>query len=614
LWERYQFREKGSTLNLNYRLHKTMRQRQTHCDEVNMDLTDNMRERARKAGILTDLDCPLANYLHTKNLYNDLDPYSTTIPFYSDNVLGGDDGDDGNDIGEEDDDDAKGQSLEELQQNLTSHLHNIDSIHDIREDVLQDREFQSMYDGDFEEFEQNQASITRQFKKMKCIAVRPNEIADPQRVVRNDVHHVDDFQFGHCLWRPLKLIAKHCDWNFGKDAIRLNCAVQRGSAVVKYRLTWKYHYVYRISATRNDSYFCIGIKFAHVPLIEALRGRIWVPELDPSNEFVVLRRSGSVGVFDSFHKLNWVDIKNLLNYWRHFTDSHLCNWDDWRACTQAYSDEECKSARSLYQAAHCPLLGDHSNLKKNIDAVMRKQRLGGGIKCLSCNKTVGWFDKHSICLEEFEEVDNVTSQLLTRYLFGRFMSTDVEVREHDDPLHISKRSPTSDAYETIQKSPHFWGLFLHKVFVRFVHRQLQDNEDAVYNCRDENGFKQLSMHLPSWMCMLNGMMEDTIACIPPDQRENVKAETAVMDLFKVLSQLFIMPKKYGDLLGSTELVAPLSSQEMQEIFLEREFAVRLKCYWVSDEICDWHAMMYIWTELWAQITIDPQLWTFIHKL
>ena len=633
-WDRYRFRETSPRMNLKYRLNKFLRDNQLKSDLVHLTAANRMRKRILAPGrpfsdgLSLTLDCPVSNEYQRIGIFHLIDEDALDINIPSENEVQYD---------------AQQESIRSGLREMLMGFQDFDRKDAVNDDNTDRDDNWNIVTAD-DEFEFDQTKLKRRFSKLEAIAFSEKQSADG--IDRSDEQKVSDAQCDPPVhssnpfacrwvkrnveyvlnWNPIhELRLKSTDFNFGADWIRLRTEVRERRFVQSstdatdettsyeirhlYRMTWKYHTLFRITTHHSDHCLAIWMKMAAPPDVEERRGpRDWQTVSVVPQYLQQFMSNGKIGLFLNNVVHEREDVDNLVRHWKYFSSSHQIPSDEYVGIRSDFCDEEKNEAMAAFQLTICPVMQLHSRLVADINELMAGYRKGEKRRCLSCEQYFGIFDSHSLCLGDSEEVDNISKHVFDRLrLKGVHLQKTGSVVIVKDPIRSRIDTP---GRTVIQEDREFWGSFVLAVYMQMVRWLQRFKKNEFVNCRVDADYKKLVCPVTNALRLFDIAMEITRKRFSRNPLNCSTKREAIRKLISAVSNLFIMPRSIQRELRSLQQTRKISRHRRLKIWKRDDFCLRFRHHFVVTEICSCKFVIDILSNYSQEIYGARKLWHF----
>ena len=613
-WTRYKLREESPRLRISARQQKYLVANQKKRDRKNMALPNELRKEFHRKGISLQIKCPLSNQFQRRNVYiRRARKHRDYISFRDEDIL------ESSDVSDEEDLDIRFDENEEKRSNLHAHLHGILDVIQDEEDEIELHSHENVLEdsdsGADEEYDCDvNAALSRKFTHLLSVA-----FAGPRtEIVRSNIPQQErQFEIDGITWTPFKLKLHGSEWLFGRSWMRLTTYVARGQPArwIKYKLSWNYKLLSKITMHRNGSAYGILMKMAGPPKIEKLKSKRWVDTHLPT-ALRVLQLHGKISIWLSDEAVTEQSLIELITKYKYFTRFHQVEYNEYQRIPTAYSDAERRAAMNAYRGSRTPLLSLHSVLVDDIEKILKFMRLGGQYKCASCMDEYGWFERHSICMDGGEEVHNISQNLLDKLLWGNYTESNCDLRIVPDPAEdTNSQNGPSIPQSVIAEDPVLWGAFLHTIHMFCVEFLKNERHDAFMNCRVDCDWAKMTIPVRDWLRLLDKSMCHVLEVQGAKRVEGKSNEEYIESIFQVVSRLFIIPIDFSQYLGSADALLNTTRDDRDDLYGDPNFAVRFRHHYIQGSAAHATELIFMMTELWEEIGDDvPEFkWSFHHS-
>ena len=619
-WDRYRFRETSPRMNLEYRLRKFLRLNQFKTDIHNLNAANRMRKRilnpnrANSSRLSFQLPCRLSNEYQKLDLFADINPSAQYINFA------------------DPDDAVIDETTERLRANLSQRLAGLetedfafDRHNPIHEEELKEENAWDSFDGN-DDFEFDQSKLIRRFHQLITFAFAQDNVASVSidEECQSPIHQGNHFECKwidtddrscHIRWKPLSRIQiRASDFNFGADFIRLTTVVHSISPTteqtekIMFRLTWDYVNLVRITSHHSECCRAIWMKMAAPPSIECKSMTKWNECSPIPNFFGEFLHNGKLGLFldPLFYDSDSID--NLILHWKYFSTEHQIDCYEYQQWTSLLSMDEVERARSAFQVSQCPLLRIHDDLCDAIDDLMTTYRNGGTRRCLSCNRDFSVFESHSMCLNEAEEVDNVS-----KHVFGRLLLKEPTFDKQASVFFVKdpmKSFHSTPARLVIQEDAEFWGAVILNTYMLFVQQIKRRKRRQLFNCFNDEDYLNLNCHVRLLFPMLNKAFVVTMTRFGRKPKGVRTKRDAIKKLITSVSNMFIIPFSIQNRIRSVQIARDMTMSERRQIWNESTFNFRFRHHFRLKDVCSNRFFIHLLIAFQKEISHPDKIWTF----
>lgn len=609
-WDRYRFRETSPSMNLEYRLKTYLRRQQRESDIKKMNAPNKMRRRIRNRHHSLKLPCSLSNEYQKNRTFARIDEDDEDVYFYS--------------LAELDDEALfRDHQTHFLEQQLQRSILGFDALWDQPiHDEMKRRDDNWDPDDDDDDYDFDESTLIRRFYRVASVSfgststdVGTGSGVRARRDCRGNYPFItrwsDAGNSDSMRWTPFLCDIAKTDMNFGAYYMRLITELPRSGSrnKKKYRFTWQYEDLGRITQWNDDEHMAIWCKMVRAPDMECKSGAMWkkVTTVPPSlTNFV---KNGKIGIFFDSDSYKAQDIDNLVRKWKYFTPSHQISRAEFRRLSCGFSVEEQKAALNMYRASKCPLLSVHKGVTDNIDAIMQRHRAGETRVCLSCKKTFGVFERHVICLPVTENNRNVT-----RHVYDRLMVENYDERKKVVPIVLdpAKSEIPNEARTILRSDRNFWGMVLMNVYSQFACHLQTNRRIEFMNCRTDADYKKLSCSVERLVLMLNRAMCQTLRIHKrnTDSDLGTSRRDVILKAITVVSNMFILPMQIFEKLGSIHEARKWKKDRRRRIWKSRLFRVRMRNHYQRGKVCPPDIFVKIIHTFYHEFCSSCNPWTF----
>ena len=416
-------------------------------------------------------------------------------------------------------------------------------------------------------------------------------------------------------WKPLNILIRPSDWNFGANWIKLTTAITVKKKRVNLWLTWQYQQLRYITVHEQGDHIGIWMKFTGEPEVQKKVGKEW-PTVDTNHlpeQLLPLKRNGKLSLWLTNDIVEFTDIMLLVTKYKYFTLEHQLSTTAYAAVPTGYSTAEYQAAFNAFRGSKSPIMREHIKLLQEVEATFKSHRCGNKRACAACKKPHSVFGRHVLCMkmktdgnaEAWNEAGNVTKHVCERLLYDNDPeATTASVRKLADPLSKSVRTR---ACSVIQSDAELWGSVVFIMYLSFVEYILEHKRGLLLNCVEDADYQGLSCPGKQFIILLNRAMIESLQKNQRSEEELGDRALIITKLITVVSDMFILPQQCED-------TRDLQTKKRIKLWKSHKFSVRLRNHFRLCDIATHSAFIFLFRSFAEEITGDSNIWTFVHYL
>lgn len=212
---------------------------------------------------------------------------------------------------------------------------------------------------------------------------------------------------------------------------------------------------------------------------------------------------------------------------RYVLYQHRCEIAEFENIARGYDEEKRNEAEELQQTRRFPFKSNHVTLARRIRKQLNKMCHGDTRTCVQCKSDVGWFQYHSICLNE-RDSSPTCSSLIPDMIYNQ---TGRATRIIDPRLEC-------ESVKIVDANPSLWSPFILNLFLEILDDVLRKQNEVFLNCRRFEDWWALRVDAKLFGTTLESVLEAML-----EDEELEMPEEFLKSALQIATGMFVMDKQ-----------------------------------------------------------------------